>query len=124
MAVRIRLQRAGRKKRPFFRIVVADARAQRDGRFIERLGHYDPIPEPMELVINEERALYWLRQGAQPTETALSLLKRAGVWAKFKAPAPRPEPEPQPEAQEPKEDAPQAESAATGSTEESADQTL
>lgn len=124
MAVRIRLQRAGRKNRPFFRIVVADARAQRDGRFIERLGHYDPIPEPMELVINEERALYWLRQGAQPTETALSLLKRAGVWAKFKAPAPRPEPEPQPEAQEPKEDAPQAESAATGSTEESADQTL
>lgn len=86
MPARIRLQRAGRKKRAFFRIVVADSRANRDGRYIERLGHYDPIPDPAELVVNNERALYWLQQGAQPTDTARSLLKQTGAWQLFKQP--------------------------------------
>ena len=91
MSVRIRLQRAGRKKHPFYRVVVADQRANRDGRFIERLGHYDPMPADTELVINEERAIYWLQQGAQPSDTARSLLRKLGIWSRFKAPAPRPE---------------------------------
>jgi small subunit ribosomal protein S16 len=86
LAVRIRLQRAGRKKRPFYRIVVADARSNRDGRYIERLGHYDPVPAEQELVVDAERALYWLRQGAQPSDSVRSLLRRAGVWAAFRAP--------------------------------------
>ena len=83
MAVRIRLQRFGRKKRPFYRVVVADARSPRDGRFIERLGHYSPIAEPSEVVIDEERALYWLSVGAQPSDTVKSLLSQVGIWAKF-----------------------------------------
>ena len=86
MAARIRLQRAGRKKGAFFRIVVADSRANRDGRYIERLGHYNPIPNPSEVVVNNERALYWLQQGAQPTDTARSLLKKTGAWQLFKQP--------------------------------------
>lgn len=84
MAARIRLQRAGRKKRPFYRIVVADRAANRDGRFVERLGHYDPVPDPFELVLNEERALYWLSVGAEPTDTVRSLMRRTDVWARFK----------------------------------------
>lgn len=83
MAVRMRLQRFGRKKRPFYRVVVADARSPRDGRFIERLGHYSPIEEPSEVVIDEERALYWLSVGAQPSDTVKSLLSQVGIWAKF-----------------------------------------
>jgi small subunit ribosomal protein S16 len=84
LAARIRLQRAGRKKRPFYRIVVADRAANRDGRFVERLGHYDPVPAEIEFVLNEERALYWLSMGAEPTDTVRSLMRRSGVWAKFK----------------------------------------
>ncbi len=83
MAVRIRLQRLGRKKRPFYRLVAADARAQRDGVFLERLGHYDPITEPADVVIDEEKALKWLRRGAQPTDTAKRLLSQQGIWKKF-----------------------------------------
>ena len=83
MAVRIRLQRFGRKKRPFFRLVAADARAQRDGVFLERLGHYNPITEPADVVIDEEKALKWLRRGAQPTDTAKRLLSQQGIWKKF-----------------------------------------
>ena len=83
MAVRIRLQRHGRKKRPFYRLVAADARSQRDGRFIERLGYYNPLTEPAEIVINEEKALKWLRRGAQPSDTAKSLLSKTGIWEKF-----------------------------------------
>lgn len=90
MSVRIRLQRAGRKKRPVYRVVVADQRANRDGKFIERLGLYDPVPNPSVIVINEERALYWLRQGAQPSDTARSLLRKTGVWSRFKSPNPAP----------------------------------
>jgi small subunit ribosomal protein S16 len=83
LAVRMRLQRFGKKHRPLYRIVVADSRTARDGRFIERLGHYDPLTDPVEFTINEERALYWLQVGAQPSDTVKSLLSKAGVWATF-----------------------------------------
>ncbi len=83
MAVRIRLQRHGRKKRPFYRLVAADARAQRDGVFLERLGHYDPLTDPADIVIDEEKALKWLRRGAQPTDTAKRLLSKRGILMKF-----------------------------------------
>lgn len=91
MSVRIRLQRSGRKKRPFYRIVVAEAYSNRDGKFVERIGHYDPVPESYQLVVNEERALYWLQQGAQPSDTVKSLLQQKGVWERFRAPKPRDE---------------------------------
>ncbi len=85
MAVRIRLSRYGRKKLPFYRLVVADSRSPRDGRFIEEIGTYDPMTEVKEdgIKINEEEALKWLRYGALPSDTARALLKKAGVWAKF-----------------------------------------
>ena len=83
MAVRIRLQRFGRKHRPFYRVVVADSRTRRDGKFIERLGHYNPVAEPAEITVNEERALYWLQVGAQPSDTVKSILSEVGIWAKF-----------------------------------------
>ena len=96
MAVRIRLQRHGRKKRPFYRLVATDARAQRDGRFLERLGHYNPLTDPAEVVIDEDKVLKWLKRGAQPSDTAKNLLSRAGIWARFTAersgrPVPTPE---------------------------------
>ena len=83
MAVRIRLTRMGAKKKPFYRLVVADSRAPRDGRFIEILGSYNPISEPAEIKIDEEKALDWLQKGAQPSDTAKSVLTKAGVWEKF-----------------------------------------
>ena len=83
MAVRIRLSRLGRKKSPFYRLVVADSRSPRDGRFIEELGTYDPMQEPAAIQVNEESAVKWLRNGALPSDTAKALLKKAGVWAKF-----------------------------------------
>ena len=83
--VRIRLQRMGRKKRPFYRVVAADSQAPRDGAFLETIGHYDPLTEPATVVIDEEKALKWLRHGAQPTETVAGLLKKLGVWDKFAA---------------------------------------
>ncbi|MCG9126107.1 30S ribosomal protein S16 [Candidatus Poribacteria bacterium] len=83
MAVKIRLQRHGRKKRPFYRLVAADVRASRDGVFLERLGHYNPLTDPADVVIDEEKALKWLRNGAQPTDTAKRLLSQSGIWKKF-----------------------------------------
>lgn len=83
MAVKIRLQRHGRKKRPFYRLVAADVRASRDGVFLERLGHYNPLTDPADVVIDEEKALKWLRYGAQPTDTAKRLLSQNGIWKKF-----------------------------------------
>ncbi len=77
--VRIRLQRMGRRNRPFFRIVVADARAPRDGAFIEIIGHYDPLPDPATIVVNKERALFWLSRGAQPTDTVRDLFRKVGI---------------------------------------------
>jgi len=81
--VRIRLTRMGAKKKPFYRLVVADAKAPRDGRFIEVLGYYNPLTEPPVIKVNEERALLWLERGAQPSDTAKSILSRVGVWEKF-----------------------------------------
>ena len=83
MAVKIRLQRHGRKKRPFYRIVAADCRSARNGAFIERLGHYNPLTDPAEIVIHSDKALKWLRNGAQPTDTAKNLLSKVGVWKRF-----------------------------------------
>ncbi|MDI3280531.1 MAG: 30S ribosomal protein S16 [Bacillota bacterium] len=85
MAVRIRLRRMGAKKQPFYRLVVADSRSPRDGRFIETIGHYNPLSEPSELKVDAEKALEWLMKGAQPSDTARALLKRAGVWDQFEA---------------------------------------
>lgn len=79
MAVKIRLQRKGRKKRPFYHIVVADARAPRDGRFIEKLGTYNPMTSPATIEIDRDRAFQWLIQGAQPTDTARAILRFKGV---------------------------------------------
>lgn len=81
MAVRIRLTRMGAKKRPFYRFVVADSRAPRDGRFIEILGHYNPITNPVEIEVNKEKALSWLAKGAQPSEPVKRLFKKAGVFS-------------------------------------------
>ncbi|RMI12727.1 MAG: 30S ribosomal protein S16 [Calditrichaeota bacterium] len=83
MAVKLRLRRMGRKKRPFYRIVAADSRAPRDGRFIESIGYYNPLHDPIELEIKEDRALYWLEQGAIPTDTVKSLLRRKGITLQF-----------------------------------------
>src|SRR5687768_6669122 len=81
--VKIRLMRLGAKKRPFYRVVVADARSPRDGRFIENIGKYHPLEEPSLIEIDEERALHWLKNGAQPTEAVTNLLRIRGVWEKF-----------------------------------------
>ena len=79
MAVKIRLKRMGAKKAPFYRVVVADARAPRDGRFIDEIGTYNPTKDPAIVNINGEKALEWLNKGAQPSETVKALLKKAGV---------------------------------------------
>jgi small subunit ribosomal protein S16 len=79
MAVVIRLMRAGMKKRPFYRVVVADSRRQRDGRFIEILGHYDPIPNPHVLKVEKEKVESWIAKGARPSEQVASLLRSLGV---------------------------------------------
>jgi len=83
VATRIRLKRIGAKKNPFYRVVVADARSPRDGRFIEEIGYYDPSTSPATVKLDEDKALQWLANGAKPTETARSLLKQAGVMAKY-----------------------------------------
>ncbi|MCL1820926.1 MAG: 30S ribosomal protein S16 [Oscillospiraceae bacterium] len=77
--VKIRLRRMGAKKAPFYRVVVADSRFPRDGRFIEEIGTYDPMKDPAEIKINGERALEWIKTGAQPTDTVKNLLKKSGV---------------------------------------------
>ena len=77
--VKIRLRRLGAKKAPFYRIVVADSRYPRDGRFIEELGTYNPLKEPAEITVNAESAKKWIADGAQPTDTVRILLKKAGV---------------------------------------------
>ena len=82
MATKIRLRRMGAKKAPFYRVVVADSRSPRDGRFIEEIGYYNPISEPAEININEEKVLKWLQTGAEPSETVKQLLKTTGIWAK------------------------------------------
>ena len=82
--VKIRLFRVGRKHRPMYRVVVADSRSPRDGAFIEIIGHYNPLTDPATVDINEEEALKWLKDGAQPTETVSSLLRKLGIMDRFK----------------------------------------
>ncbi len=83
MAVKLRLRRMGAKKRPFYRLVAADARSPRDGRFIEEIGYYNPLETPAVVKIDEEKALTWLKNGAIPTDTVRDLLSRAGIMKKF-----------------------------------------
>ncbi|MBR1672161.1 MAG: 30S ribosomal protein S16 [Fretibacterium sp.] len=85
MAVRIRLSRQGKKKAPFYRLVVADSHSPRDGKFIELIGTYNPMTDPAAVTINEDRALYWLSVGALPSDTARGLLKKQGIWEKFES---------------------------------------
>jgi small subunit ribosomal protein S16 len=82
--VKIRLRRVGAKKKPIYRVVVADSLSPRDGAFIEVIGHYNPLTEPASVDINEEKALKWLGCGAQPTETVNNLLRKLGIIDKFK----------------------------------------
>ena len=83
MATRIRLRRLGAKKRPFYRVVVADQRAPRDGRFIENIGKYHPLDDPSLIEIDEDRALHWLRVGAQPSDQVRNLMVKTGIWDRF-----------------------------------------
>ena len=85
MSVKIRLMRMGKKKQPTYRVVVADARSPRDGGFIEIIGHYGPRQDPSIINIDEEKALSWLRKGAQPTEQVQKLLAVTGVWGQFES---------------------------------------
>jgi small subunit ribosomal protein S16 len=84
MAVKIRMQRMGMKKRPFYRVVAVDSRKKRDGGIIELLGQYQPISNANQFNVDEEKVLKWLKLGAQPTDIALQLLKKSGIWKKFK----------------------------------------
>jgi len=84
LSVRLRLTRLGRKKRPYYRIIAVDSRAKRDGSYIERIGYYHPLENPPDVLIEGDKALKWLRNGAKPSETVLSLLKREGVWLRFR----------------------------------------
>ncbi|MFP4661136.1 MAG: 30S ribosomal protein S16 [Halanaerobiales bacterium] len=83
MSVKIRMRRMGSKRNAFYRLVVADSRKPRDGRFIEELGYYNPTTEPATVKIDEEKALQWLNDGALPSDTVKSLLKKEGIMAKF-----------------------------------------
>lgn len=83
MAVKLRLKRMGAKKRPFYRIIAADSRSPRDGRFIEVVGTYNPLTEPAEVKIDEELALKWLNDGAKPSDTVRDLFSKSGILTKF-----------------------------------------
>ena len=83
MAVKMRLKRMGAKKAPFYRVVVADSRSPRDGKFIELIGTYNPLTTPAEIKINEELALEWLAKGAIPTDTVKNVLSKAGIMKKY-----------------------------------------
>ena len=85
MAVKIRLKRMGSNKKPFYRIVVADSRSPRDGKFIEEIGYYNPVSQPKQVKINDEKAVKWLSNGAQPTDTVKTLLVNNGVMEIFEA---------------------------------------
>jgi small subunit ribosomal protein S16 len=88
MSTRIRLRRLGAKKHPHYRVVVADQRSPRDGRFIENIGQYHPLDDPSTIEIDEERALHWLRTGAQPSNQVRNLMSKVGIWDKFVADRP------------------------------------
>jgi len=84
LAVKIRLKRMGAKKAPFYRLVVADSRTPRDGRFIEEIGYYNPISKPAQVQINSEKAIEWLKRGAQPSDTVRTLFKKNGIYDMLK----------------------------------------
>jgi small subunit ribosomal protein S16 len=88
VAVKLRLMRMGKKKQPTYRVVAADVRSPRDGRFIEIVGIYNPRTDPSEIRIDNEKAVAWLSKGAQPTDTVRKLLEVSGAWAEFKGEAP------------------------------------
>jgi small subunit ribosomal protein S16 len=133
--VKIRLRRMGTKKRPFFRVVVADSRSPRDGRFIENIGKYHPMSDPSVIDIDAERALHWLARGAQPSDPVRVLLDKVGIWEQFRPGDLRRIREPKPPKQAPAEppveprvedSAPQPPAGAeppTESSEESAEET-
>ena len=83
MAVKIRLKRVGAKKAPFYRVIVADSRSPRDGRFIDTIGTYNPLTTPAEIKLNEESAIKWLNNGAIPTDTVKNLFSKAGIMEKY-----------------------------------------
>ena len=83
MAVKLRLKRMGAKAKPFYRIVAADSRSPRDGRFLEVVGTYDPVKDASKVTVDEEKALYWLRKGAQPTDTVRNILSKQGIMKKY-----------------------------------------
>ncbi|AKP65875.1 MULTISPECIES: 30S ribosomal protein S16 [Lactobacillaceae] len=83
MSVKIRLKRMGSKKRPFYRIVVADSRSPRDGRFIEQVGTYNPVTQPASITLKEESIMNWLNNGAQPSDTVKTLLSNAGIMKQY-----------------------------------------
>ncbi|MGH9281043.1 MAG: 30S ribosomal protein S16 [Acidimicrobiales bacterium] len=85
MAVKLRLMRMGKKKQPTYRVVAADSRSPRDGRFIEIVGTYDPRTEPSTVKVDNDKAIGWLRKGAQPTDQVRKLLEISGAWAAFKS---------------------------------------
>lgn len=91
MSVKIRLKRVGKKKAPSYRVVVADSRSPRDGRIIENIGWYNPLVEPSAIHIDEEKAIGWLKNGAQPTESVASLLRRSGITERFEQSKSKPE---------------------------------
>ena len=124
MAVKLRLMRMGKKKQPTYRVVAADSRSPRNGRFIEIVGVYDPRPDPSAVRIDNDKAIGWLRQGAQPTESVRKLLEISGAWEEFSGePRPRPvltpadaEPAAAPAAEAPKAETPKAEPEAAEAT--------
>ena len=83
MAVRLRLRRAGKKKMPMYQIVAADSRTARDGKFLETVGRYEPLQNPMQITLKEGRIIHWLKNGAQPTDTVRSLFQRSGLWLRW-----------------------------------------
>ena len=85
MAVKIRLQRVGTKKKPFYRIIAVDGREKRDGKCIDQLGRYQPIVEGEQFIIDETKLFHWLGKGAEPTHTIMQLLKKKGLWQKYKS---------------------------------------
>ncbi len=87
MAVKIRLKRMGAKKAPFYRLVVTDSRTPRNGRFIEEIGYYNPISKPAQVQINSEKAIEWLKKGAQPSDTVKTLFKKSGIYDELKTSA-------------------------------------
>jgi small subunit ribosomal protein S16 len=99
MAVKLRLMRVGKTKQPSYRVVAADSRSPRDGRFIEIVGQYNPRSEPSVVNIDNDKAVAWLEKGAQPTETVEKLLKISGAWDEFKGTAPATPPPPAAEAE-------------------------